>query len=292
MAVVAGSVGVGVSVVSSASAIVEVADDGAGDESGDDEVASSLPHAVRAMRPAATSVSGVRGVTRSQVVTDRAMVPDGENIRSGSFSWAEGPEYSREPSSFWEATTMTYDIRGSLLEVCTCTVQCACCWADERPTGEDCDRVMAWNIEAGAVGDVDVSGITVAMLGLLDGAGVPVKSFLYVPETVTNAQFGALVALWSGALGGPLADLSKMLGAFFGAQRTTIDLSAGGHLAIGSKVTADAAPSNDEHAASLGLGATGTVGAAGDVRGDSDELGISFAVSGQRAVHGEFRFAK
>ena len=186
---------------------------------------------------------------------------------------------------------MSYDIRGTLLEVCTCNLQCACCWADERPTGEDCDRVMAWSIDEGKAGDVDVSGITVAMLGLLDSAGAPVKSFLYVPNEVSNAQFGALVGLWSGALGGPMSELSKMLGEFVGAQRSAIEFSDGGHLVIGSAVSADATAGKHEHAAALGLGASGTLGTAGDVRGDSDELGISFAVTGQRAVHGEFRFA-
>lgn len=186
---------------------------------------------------------------------------------------------------------MSYDIRGTLLEVCTCTLQCACCWADERPTGDDCDRVMAWTIESGKAGEVDVSGLTVAMLGLLDSAGTPVKSFLYVPNEVSNAQFGALVALWSGALGGPMSDLSKMLGEFVGAQRSTINLGDGGHLVIGSDVSADAVEGDHEHATALGLGATGTLGTAGEVRGDSSELGISFAVTGQRAVHGEFRFA-
>lgn len=186
---------------------------------------------------------------------------------------------------------MAYDISGTLLEVCTCTLQCACCWADERPTGDDCDRVMAWRIERGSAGDVDVSGITVAMLGLLDATGTPVKSYLYVPHAVSNAQFGALVALWTGALGGPLADVSNMLGEFVGVERATIDLDADGHLVIGSAVRADATVGGGEEA-HLTDGATGTVAPAGEVSGSNDALGISFAVSGQRSVHGEFHFAK
>lgn len=186
---------------------------------------------------------------------------------------------------------MAYDIAGTLLEVCTCTLQCACCWADERPTGEDCDRVMAWQIERGVAGDVDVSGITIAMLGLVDSAGAPVKSYLYVPHGVSNQQFGALVALWSGALGGPLADLSNMLGQFVGVERATIAFGEGGHLVIGDTVSAEVPASGGEEA-DLAPGASGTVGTAGEVRASNDALGISFEVSGQRAVRGEFHFAK
>lgn len=187
---------------------------------------------------------------------------------------------------------MTYDIAGTLLEVCTCTLVCGCCWADERPTsGDDCDRVMAWRIERGAVGDVDVSGITVAMLGLLDSSGTPVKSYLYVPHSVSNAQFGALVALWTGALGGPLADLANMLGEFVGVERSAIDIDDDGHLVIGSAVSATVAAGSGAPVA-LTPGATGSVGAAGEVNGSNPALGISFGVTGQRAVHGEFQFVK
>lgn len=186
---------------------------------------------------------------------------------------------------------MQYSISGKLLEVCTCTLKCGCCWADERPTGDDCDRIMAWHIERGMAGDVDVSGLTVAMLGLLDFAGAPVKSFLYVPQDVSNAQFGALVALWSGALGGPLADLSNMLGQFVGVERSTIEFGEDGHLVIGAAVAADAANVAGV-ATTLVAGATGTVGTAGQVSGSSEALGISFGVSGQRAVHGEFAFSR
>ncbi len=186
---------------------------------------------------------------------------------------------------------MSYTIAGTLLEVCTCTLQCGCCWADERPTGEDCDRVMAWRIEQGTAGEVDVSGITVAMVGLVDSAGTPVKSFLYVPHDVSNAQFGALVALWTGALGGPLADLANMLGEFVGVERSTIDIDDEGHLVIGSAVTA-MATAGAGSPVTLAPGATGTVGPAGDVSGSNPALGISFGVSGQRAVHGEFKFVR
>jgi hypothetical protein len=175
---------------------------------------------------------------------------------------------------------MSYDVRGSLLEVCTCDVNCACCWSGDEPSGDACDRVVAWQIEAGHVDGVDVSGITVAMLGSLDQHGAPVKSMMFLPSSANDAQADVLADLWSGKKGGPMADLANMLGEIVGVERTSIEYHDGGHLVIGSRIDA-----------TVPAAANGAVVAAGGYRADVPELGASFSVSGQRAVHGAFHFA-
>ncbi len=175
---------------------------------------------------------------------------------------------------------MSYEVHGSLLEVCTCDVNCACCWSGDEPSGDACDRVVAWQIEGGHVDGTDVGGITLAMLGSLDREGTPVKSMIFLPDSVTDAQADALVALWSGTKGGPMADLANMLGEIVGVERTSIEYHDGGHLVIGSRIDAQ-----------VPAGADGAVVAADGYRADVPELGASFSVSGQRAVHGAFRFA-
>jgi hypothetical protein len=175
---------------------------------------------------------------------------------------------------------MSYELRGSLLEVCTCDVNCECCWSRDEPSGESCDRVVAWKIDSGVVDGVDLSGITLAMLGLIDQQGAPVKSMIFLPEHVTDAQAEALVAVWSGKKGGPMADLANMLGEIVGVERTSIEYRDGGHLTIGTRITAD-----------VPNGAEGVLVAATGYRADVPELGAAFEVSGQRAVHGVFHFA-
>ena len=159
---------------------------------------------------------------------------------------------------------MSYDVKGALLEVCTCDINCACCWSDDTPTGDACDRVIAWQITAGSADGVDLGGLTLAMVGRLDGDGAPVESIIFVPDTASEAQAEALVALWSGERGGPMADLARMLGTIAGVERTSIEYGEGGHLQIGTSVSAN-----------VPTDAPGTP---------------VLNVDGQRAVHGEFHF--
>ena len=175
---------------------------------------------------------------------------------------------------------MSYEVRGTLLEVCTCDVHCACCWSGDEPSGDACDRVVAWQIEGGHVDGVDVGGITLAMLGSLDQHGTPVKSMMFLPDSISDEQADALAALWSGKKGGPMADLAQMLGEIVAVERTSIEYRDGGHLVIGSRIAADVPAAAD-----------GAVVAAEGYRADVPELGASFSVAGQRAVHGAFRFA-
>jgi hypothetical protein len=175
---------------------------------------------------------------------------------------------------------MGYDVKGTLLEVCTCDVNCACCWTGEEPTGDSCDRVVAWQIEHGSVDGIDVSGVTLAMLGMLDEQGAPVKSMIFLPDTIEDDAADALVALWSGKKGGPMADLAKMLGDVVGVERTSIVYRDGGHLEIGQRVAAE-----------VPAGARDASVPATAYRADVPELGINLSVSGQRAVHGAFHFA-
>ena len=175
---------------------------------------------------------------------------------------------------------MSYEVRGTLLEVCTCDVHCACCWSGDEPSGDACDRVIAWHIADGHVDGLQVADITVAMLGKLDGAGMPVKSIMFLPDSISDEQADAVAALWSGRKGGPMADLARMLGEIVEVERAAIRYEGEGHLVIGSKITAEVPQAPD-----------GTVVAAGSYHADVPELGTSFSISGQRAVHGAFHFA-
>ena len=61
------------------------------------------------------------------------------------------------PTADQEETTMTYDISGRLLEVCTCNVLCPC-WVGEDPDGGTCDSVFGWAVDEGTIEGIDVGG--------------------------------------------------------------------------------------------------------------------------------------
>jgi hypothetical protein len=117
---------------------------------------------------------------------------------------------------------MPYHLEGRLLELCSCGAYCPC-----QPTGErddsDCDAVNAWCIDQGTIDGTDVSGLTLVSLSRVPGHvldGRPVV--YYVDNAASEKQQRALVDVWSGKLGGPVADLAALIGEVAGVERASI----------------------------------------------------------------------
>ena len=108
---------------------------------------------------------------------------------------------------------MAYQLEGSLLEVCTCNILCPC-WVGEDPDGGKCDGVLSWHFDKGTVNGTDVSGRTFTILthipgNILEGNW---KIVVYVDDGATDEQQQALLDVWTGKLGGPVADLAQLVG--------------------------------------------------------------------------------
>jgi hypothetical protein len=142
---------------------------------------------------------------------------------------------------------MGYDIEGRLLEVCTCNVLCPC-WVGEDPDYKTCDTTIAWAIDSGTVSGTDVTGLTFAV-----SAHIPRnileprswKAIVFVDDQASDAQQGVLLQLFTGELGGPVADLAGLIGEVVGVERVPITFTVAdgkGSLRIGETVTADMAP--------------------------------------------------
>ncbi|MBV8870857.1 MAG: DUF1326 domain-containing protein, partial [Acetobacteraceae bacterium] len=89
---------------------------------------------------------------------------------------------------------MAYHLEGRLLEVCDCRVLCPC-WIGEDPDNGTCDSVLAYRIDAGKVGDVDVTGRTLALVSHIPGnilAG-NIRAAIYVDQGASDAQQEALL---------------------------------------------------------------------------------------------------
>ena len=119
---------------------------------------------------------------------------------------------------------MTYEIEGRLLEVCTCNVLCPC-WVGEDPDNKTCDTVIAWGIETGTIDGVAVDGLTLAVSAHIPKNILIPKSWkavVFVDDRATSDQEGALLKLFTGQLGGAVADLAGLIGEVVAVERAPI----------------------------------------------------------------------
>jgi hypothetical protein len=142
---------------------------------------------------------------------------------------------------------MAYEIEGRLLEVCTCNVLCPC-WVGEDPDYKTCDTTIAWGIEKGSIEGVDVGGLTMAVSAHIPGNILTPKSWkavVFVDERSSDEQQAVLLKLFTGQLGGAVADLAGLIGEVVAVERSPITFSVQGgkgRLTIGKLVDADMAP--------------------------------------------------
>ncbi len=106
-----------------------------------------------------------------------------------------------------------YDIEGTILEACSCAGPCPC-WVGDDPDGGRCDAFTAYHIDRGQINGVDVSDLSLIGLAqipgnVLDGNW---RQVIYVDDKATPEQRDALLAAFTGRLGGPLSDLAALVG--------------------------------------------------------------------------------
>ena len=111
-----------------------------------------------------------------------------------------------------EGTATVYSLEGTLIEACSCNVNCPC-WIGEDPDLGSCYAIIAYGIERGRIRDVDVSGLNLVLCCNIPGnvlAGNWQVAAL-VDERGSEEQRGALLEAFTGKLGGPLGDLWEAL---------------------------------------------------------------------------------
>ena len=201
---------------------------------------------------------------------------------------------------------MAYEIEGRLLEVCTCNVLCPC-WVGENPDYTTCDTTIAWGIEHGTIEGVDVSGLTIAVSAHIpENILIPKswKAAVFVDDRATDEQQGVLLKLFTGQLGGAVADLAGLIGEVTAVERVPITFSVQdgkGRLALGSIVEADMDPyvgatgkptTLAETVFSTIPGSPVYAAKASQYRRNGSAHGIpSVDLAGHNALQGHFRFA-
>ena len=111
-----------------------------------------------------------------------------------------------------EGTGTIYSLEGSLIEACSCNVNCPC-WIGEDPDLGSCYAIIAYGIERGQIRDLDVSGLNLVLTCNIPGNVLAGNWQIaaFVDERGTEEQRNALLEAFTGKLGGPLGDLWEAL---------------------------------------------------------------------------------
>jgi len=151
---------------------------------------------------------------------------------------------------------------------------------------------------------VDVAGRTIVAMVHIPGNILKGnwKALLYIDDAATQQQQDAMLKVWSGKAGGPIADLAKLIGEVLAVERVPIRFDVEGvkgSLRIGQAIEADLEPF---------IGATGKpttlhdsifttipgspafVGKASKYKVNVPQHGFKIDLSGHNAVQGSFRF--
>ena len=198
---------------------------------------------------------------------------------------------------------MAYQLDGRLLEVCTCNILCPC-WVGEDPDNGTCDGVLSWHVDRGTVNGLDVSGLTLTALVHIPGNILKGnwKAVVYVDDEATPEQHQALLDVWTGKLGGPVGDLTQLIGEVVGVERaaTSFNVQGGkGTLKINQAIEATLAPFQGATGQATSLhdsifttipGSPAYVGKAESYKVNAPNYGFSIDLQDHNAVQGSFHF--
>ncbi|MBV8915587.1 MAG: DUF1326 domain-containing protein [Acetobacteraceae bacterium] len=196
---------------------------------------------------------------------------------------------------------MAYHLEGRLLEVCDCRVLCPC-WIGEDPDNGTCDSVLAYHFDKGTIEGVDVTGRTLALVSHIPGniLNGNIRAAVYLDEGTSEAQQKALLDVYTGKLGGPIAEFAKLVGEVVSVERTPIrfEVNEGrGTLTVGEVSHSELEPYKGADGATTTLtntifstvpGAPVFVGKATKYRSKHPGLGHDLEMTGHNALQSTF----
>ena len=126
---------------------------------------------------------------------------------------------------------MAWRLRGSYFESCSCDVICPCTASlSFGATRDYCRVTLVFHVNEGEVEAVDVSGLTTALVA--DTPKVMTEGNwrvgVFIDAAASDEQAEKLGAVFSGALGGPMAALSPLVSENLGVERAPIEFRAEG----------------------------------------------------------------
>jgi hypothetical protein len=126
---------------------------------------------------------------------------------------------------------MSWNLKGSYFETCSCELMCPCNLSfDHGATYDFCRATLVFDIRDGEVDGTDIRGRKVVTIidtpkVMTDGNW---RLGMFIDEQATDEQFGKLVQVFGGQLGGPMAALAPLVSEVLGAERAAIEISEDG----------------------------------------------------------------
>ena len=126
---------------------------------------------------------------------------------------------------------MSWKIKGSYVETCSCDLICPCNASfDHGATYDYCRVTLVFNIREGEIEGVDVGGVKVAAIAetpkvMTEGNW---RLGMFVDENATDEQAQKLTAVFGGQLGGPMEMLAPLVGEMLGVERVAIEVEDDG----------------------------------------------------------------
>ena len=198
---------------------------------------------------------------------------------------------------------MSYKLEGRVAEVCDCNAICPC-WVGENPDNGTCDGLLTWHFDSGNIDGVDVSGLTISVLSHIPGNVLEGnwKSAIFVDDKATDEQHEALLAVYTGKKGGPVADLAQLIGEVVSVEKVPIEFSVDkgkGFLRVGSAISAELEPFQGATGGTTALidttfssipGSPEYVGKAPSYKANHAALGLNIDLQGRMSIQGNFLF--
>lgn len=128
---------------------------------------------------------------------------------------------------------MSWSLKGSYAETCSCELMCPCNLSlDHGATYDFCRATLAFDIHEGEIDGTDVRGRRVVTIidtpkVMTDGNW---RLGMFVDDQATDEQFDKLVQVFGGQLGGPMAALAPLVGEVVGVERAAIEVADDGLL--------------------------------------------------------------
>lgn len=125
------------------------------------------------------------------------------------------------------AAVPEWHAKGEWFDVCKCSIPCPCTFA-QAPSEGDCEGILAWHIDEGNYGDVDLSGLSIVALGSFTGniwTGEATNSYMaiYIDARADDSQREALQAIWGGQAGGWMGGFAGLVEEVRGIEFAAID---------------------------------------------------------------------
>ena len=202
-------------------------------------------------------------------------------------------------------TAVGYELKGSLLEACSCGILCPC-WVGEDPDQGTCDAFNAYHIDSGTIRGVDVSGLNYVRVVHIPGNVLVPGSWQqveFIDEKASDEQAEAIKDAFAGKLGGPLADVAGLIGKTIATERAEIkhELDDGsGTIAVGDFVYARMHPYKGPDGSTTTLrdslfstvpGSPAYVAIADEHKVELPQYGMSWTFEGRNAIQADWELA-